>query len=90
LGAGQVIKGWDQGLVDMCIGKLTLYEITTDYYIITFKILIIQDSLRFLLKNLSSFFQWHFFNKEIVYIKLKSGSIRLISDSKHQIFMFFF
>lgn len=21
LGAGQVIKGWDQGLVDMCVGK---------------------------------------------------------------------
>lgn len=22
LGSGQVIKGWDQGLVDMCVGKL--------------------------------------------------------------------
>lgn len=21
IGAGQVIKGWDQGLLDMCVGK---------------------------------------------------------------------
>ena len=30
LGAGQVIKGWDQGLLDMCIGEKRTLTIPSD------------------------------------------------------------
>ena len=30
LGSGQVIKGWDQGLVDMCIGEIRKLTIPSD------------------------------------------------------------
>lgn len=26
IGSGQVIKGWDQGLLDMCVGKWTTFS----------------------------------------------------------------
>lgn len=31
IGNGQVIKGWDQGLLDMCIGKYFMFIILTPY-----------------------------------------------------------
>ena len=31
IGTGQVIKGWDEGVIKMSIGELAILEITSDY-----------------------------------------------------------
>ena len=31
IGIGQVIRGWDEGVMDMCLGEKAKLEITSDY-----------------------------------------------------------